>query len=286
MTTDNGATGGPPDRRPRTGDRDRRDRATTVAVAGATGTIGRHVVRFLEDQGVGVSPIARSYGSDLLSGVGLNSAVDGASAIIDVANVVTTRQAESVDFFTRATENLLRACRDAGVQRYIVLSIVGIDEFRSGYYPGKLAQERLVEASGLSSTILRATQFHEFAEQMLNRFGRGPVAFIPKIMSRPVAAAAVAEQLTRLAVLETTPRRQDMAGPDCLFLTEMVRRLCRWRGDRRLIVPVRVPGATGRAMADGALLPHGPFLMDGQPFGEWLVGQPRRSRPPVPIVAS
>jgi uncharacterized protein YbjT (DUF2867 family) len=230
-------------------------------------------------------PSRRSRRVDLVSGAGVHAALVGASAVIDVANVVTTRQAESVEFFTRATENLLRACRETGVQRYVVLSIVGIDEFRSGYYPGKLAQERLVEASGVSSTILRATQFHEFAGQMLSRFGRGPVAFIPKIMSRPVAAAAVAERLARLAVLETTPRRQDMAGPECLLLTEMVRRLCRWRGERRLLVPVRVPGATGRAMANGALLPRGSFLVDGQSFGQWLQGQPGRSRPPVPIAA-
>jgi uncharacterized protein YbjT (DUF2867 family) len=215
-------------------------------------------------------PSRRSRRVDLVSGAGVHAALVGASAVIDVANVVTTRQAESVEFFTRATENLLRACRETGVQRYVVLSIVGIDEFRSGYYPGKLAQERLVEASGVSSTILRATQFHEFAGQMLSRFGRGPVAFIPKIMSRPVAAAAVAE---------------DMAGPECLLLTEMVRRLCRWRGERRLLVPVRVPGATGRAMANGALLPRGSFLVDGQSFGQWLQGQPGRSRPPVPIAA-
>ena len=102
-------------------------------------------------------------------------------------------QAESIEFFSRATKNLVQGCWDTGVQRYVVLSIVGIDELRSGYYPGKLAQERLVEASGLSTTILRATQFHEFVGQMLSRFSVGPVAVIPQALTQPVAATAVAE---------------------------------------------------------------------------------------------
>jgi hypothetical protein len=108
-----------------------------------------------------VAPIARSHGVDLFAGSGVDAALRGVSAVIDVSNVVTTKRNESFKFFTRATGNLLRPCRLNGVERYILLSIVGIDDV---YYAGKRVQERLITESGLralscdlpSSTNLRA----------------------------------------------------------------------------------------------------------------------------------
>lgn len=259
---------------------------TSIAVAGATGVVGRHVVAALQSRQVTVVPIARSYGVDLVTGMGLDAALRGGSAVIDVSNIVTTGYTKSVQFFTRATTNLLRACRENGVERYVLLSIVGIDDIPSGYYAGKRAQERLVAESELTTAILRATQFHEFARQMLDRFGVGPVAVVPRMLSRPVAVAAVADRLVRLALdRQSLPAKIELAGPECLYLLEMCRRLCRHRRDRTLLIPLRLPGKAGRAMANGALLPDGPFELDPQSFNEWLESQPRR-RSPVPEGAS
>ena len=242
----------------------------TVAVAGATGVVGRHVVAALRRWGVGVAPMARSLGVDLVGGRGVDAALRGATAVIDVGNVASSRRSTAVRYFTRATTTLLDACRRHGVGRYVLLSIVGIDDVPSGYYFGKREQERLVAGSGLETVVLRATQFHEFAGQALDRLRLGPVAVVPAMLCRPVAAAAVAERLADLALEAAPPDRVELAGPESVPLIEMTRRLCRARGDRVLLLPVRVPGAVGRAMAGGALVPTGAFEADPLTFDRWL----------------
>jgi uncharacterized protein YbjT (DUF2867 family) len=212
-------------------------------------------VQALRSRDARVVPIARSHGVDLFAGGGVDAALRGVSAVIDVSNVVTTKRNESVEFFTRATGNLLRACRLSGVERYILLSIVGIDDVPIGCYAGKRVQERLVTESGLTATVVRSTQFHEFAGQVLDRLSIGRVAVVPKLLSRPGAASAVADRLARIAVAPQPPAIIEIAGPECLCLLEMSRRLCRHQHDRMLLIPIRVPGKAGCAIAQGALLP-------------------------------
>lgn len=252
---------------------------TTVAVAGATGVVGRYVVEALLSRRVEVVPLARSYGVDLVTGRGVHAALYGASAVIDVSNVTTNSASVSRTFFTRATANLLGASRRNRVGRCVVLSIVGTPDLPYGYYAGKQDQERLVSKSGLPATVLRATQFHEFAGQLLDRFSVGPIGLVPSALCRPVAASAVAERLVDLALSPTAPSVVELAGPECLYLLQMSRRLNHHRGGRRLVLGVRLPGNLGRAMADGALLPSGRFDTDDLTFDQWLSLQPRRSQP-------
>ena len=252
---------------------------TTVAVAGATGLVGSSVVESLRGRGVEVVPIARSSGVDLVSGRGVHAALYGTSAVIDVSNVVTTRSAASRAFFRRATVNLLDAGRRNGVGRHVVLSIVGTPQLPYGYYAGKQEQERLVGDSVVPATILRATQFHEFAGQLLDRFGIGPIGFVPSALCRPVAASAVAQRLVDLALSATAPPVVELAGPECLYLPEMSRRLNRLRRVRRVVLGVRLPDRLSRAIAAGALLPTGEFEIDELTFEEWLATQPPRPEP-------
>ena len=247
---------------------------TSVAVAGATGVVGRHVVAALEDSGVEVVSIARSRGIDLVTGRGVHAALSGVSAVVDVTNVVTTRQGEAVRYFTQIAHHLGQACRQNGVGRYVLLSIVGIDDMPYGYYEGKRQQEQLVLESGVSVSIVRTTQFHEFAGQMLQRFSLGPVGAVPRALCRPVAAAAVARRLADAALADSAPVRSEVAGPECLYLSDMTRRLCRHRRQRMLLLPLRLPGRMGRALAGGTLLPTGTFDMDPLTFDEWLESQP------------
>ena len=111
-----------------------------IAIAGATGTVGRHIVETARDRGHEVVALSRSSGQDVSTGAGLVEAVAGADAVIDVTNVLTTSASKSRQFFTRATRNLLAAERSAGVGHHVSLSIVGIDGADAGYYAGKLAQ--------------------------------------------------------------------------------------------------------------------------------------------------
>jgi uncharacterized protein YbjT (DUF2867 family) len=239
-----------------------------IAVVGGTGRIGRRVVEAVWDSGETPVVVSRSTGADLTTGAGLDAALAGVSAVIDVSNVAAFGRARAVAFFETATANLLAAGRRAGVAHHVALSIVGCDRVDLGYYLGKRRQEELVLADGVPGSVLRATQFHEFAVQMLER--GGPLVAAPKELSQPVAAREVAVALAELARGEPVGLAPELAGPERRQMVDLVRRLVRARGDRRIVVPVRLPGAVGRAIAGGELLPKGPGPRGRVTFEEWL----------------
>ncbi len=241
-----------------------------IAVAGGTGLIGRMVCDAVAAGGDEAVVLARSVGVDVVTGDGLDAALAGVDAVIDVTNVTTLKRSEAVAFFEAATTNLLAAEEKAGVRHHVLLSIVGVDRVPWGYYAGKMRQEDLCAASPVPTTVLRATQFHEFADQMLAR--GGPVAFVPRMRSQPVAAREVAAELVRLARGEAIGMAPEMAGPEVLDMGDMVRRLLRARGRRTPVLSVRLPGAAGRGMATGGLLPLGDGPRGRETFAQWLTG--------------
>jgi uncharacterized protein YbjT (DUF2867 family) len=218
--------------------------------------------------------LTRARHVDLVTCAGLDHALEGAQVVIDVSNVVTLRRQRSVDFFTAATRHLLDAGSRAGVEHHVALSIVGIDRVDSGYYEGKRRQEDLVLDGPVDSSVLRATQFHEFAQQVLAG-SRGPVAVVPRMRIRPIAAREVAEALVGLALGPSVGRAPELAGPEEHELVALVRRLVEARGSRRLVLPVKAPGRVGRRMAEGALLPTGPGPRGSETFDEWLAKSQR-----------
>jgi uncharacterized protein YbjT (DUF2867 family) len=240
-----------------------------VAVAGGTGVVGRQVVEAVRDAGAEAVVLARATGVDLVTGEGLEPALAGVDAVIDASNVATTRRRPAVAFFEAATGNLLAAGQRAGVQHHVALSIVGVDRVGLGYYAGKRAQEELIAAGALPWTVLRATQFHEFPGQLLAR-SRGPVALLPRMRMQPVAAREVAGALVALAAGSPVGMAPELAGPEVHDLAELARQLLRARGDRRRVLAVPLPGATGRAMAGGGLLPQQPGPRGEQTFTDWL----------------
>jgi uncharacterized protein YbjT (DUF2867 family) len=239
-----------------------------IAVAGGTGVVGRHVVAALTGSGHEVVVVARSRGVDVTTGQGLDAALAGADAVIDVSNVATTRRKQSVAFFESATRHLLGSGERAGVAHHVALSIVGSDRVDLGYYAGKRRQEELVLTGPVPGTVLRATQFHEFAELFLGA-GRAPVAVVPRLRCQPVAAREVAAALVELATGPAAGQAPELAGPREEELADMVRQLARARGRRRRVVGVRLPGRAGGGMAHGALLPTAPGPRGRQTFAEW-----------------
>ena len=237
-----------------------------IAVAGATGVVGRQVMAALGDH----TPVAlcRSAGVDLVTGQGLAAALVGVDAVIDVSNTSSTRAARSRAFFTAATTNLLAQGVAAGVRHHVCLSIVGNDRVDLGYYQGKQAQERLVLDAAVPYSVLRATQFFEFAGQLLDRMP-GPVAVLPRMRMQPVAAVDVAASLVALALGDPVGRAPDLAGPAAMGLDELARATLAARGSRRRAVSVRVPGRLGAQWADGALLPAEPCTTGTTTLADW-----------------
>ena len=224
-----------------------------LAVTGGSGVVGRHVVTTAKAHGHDVVVLSRRSGHDLEAGTGLAGVFEGVDAVIDVANVTTTSARRSRAFFTAVTEHLLRAEREAGVGHHVVLSIVGIDGADAAYYAGKLAQERLVERGDVPYTLLRATQFHEFAEQVIPRTSFGRFTAVPTVLMRPVAAREVGQRLVQLAESGPAGRARDLTGPRDERLIDLVRRMLAFDGVRRTTFELTLPGAFGRASASGQL---------------------------------
>lgn len=241
-----------------------------VAVAGGTGLTGRHVVESLTRTGHEPVVLARSTGVDLVTGAGLAAALAGADAVVDVSNVTTTKRAVAERFFTAATSHLRDAAGAAGVGHYVLLSIVGVDRVDLGYYAGKRRQEDLLAAGSLPWTVLRTTQFHEFADQLLHRV-RGPFALVPAMRSRPVAVAEVADALVKAVTAGPADGyATELAGPEAFWLADMVRQVLDRRGQRRPVLSVPLPGRAGRALRTGGALPLGEFREGKRTFADYL----------------
>ena len=241
-----------------------------VAVAGGTGRVGRFVVQTLARNGDDPVVLARSAGVDLMTGTGLDAALVGVEGVIDVTNASRVRRAAAVERFGRMTAALLAAGERAGVRHHVLLSIVGVDRVPLGYYTGKLEQERRVLAGPVPASVLRSTQFHEYVDLVLG-LAPGPLAPVPRMRIQPIAAREVAAALADLvhdeAAHDLVP---DIAGPRVHELPDLARRALQARGSHRLVMPLRLPGAAGRAMRTGDLLPPLPGPRGRQSFREWL----------------
>ncbi|OZF26605.1 3-beta hydroxysteroid dehydrogenase [Rhodococcus sp. 14-2496-1d] len=246
-----------------------------LAVAGGTGTVGVHVVEVARERGHEVVVLSRSAGVDLVSGSGLPDALSGVDAVIDVASTQTISAKESTAFFAAVTRNLLTAEGAAGIGHHVALSVVGIDKAPYAYYAGKVKQERLVRAGAVPWTILRATQFHEFAAQIRSQTSFGPLTVVPRMVSQPIAAREVAERLIDLAERPPAGRVADLGGPREERMAKMVRRYARAIGARGPVLEVPLPGAYGRAMRDGTLVTTQDSDHGLQTFDQWSDAQAR-----------
>ena len=170
-----------------------------IAVAGATGRVGRHVVDVLEEQGHQVVPIARSIGVDVITTQGLAEALEGVESIVDAATSPSPERQPAADFFTTAARNLQESGKKAGVQCIVVVSIIGIDRSTAGYGAAKQAHERASLGGPVPARILRAAQFHELVPQLMDWGRQNGAVYLPKMRTQLVAARTVAEALAALA---------------------------------------------------------------------------------------
>lgn len=246
-----------------------------IAIAGGTGVVGTPTVQSVRNAGHEAVVLSRSLGVDLVTGKGLDAALEGVDAVIDTANITTLDGDEATKFFTTATGNLIAASERAGARHIVVLSIVGIDRIPYDYYAGKLAQEKVVEASSVPWSIQRATQFHEFAAQMFERAKFGPLRVAPRARTQPVAAAEVGERLTAVAAGAPQGRARDLAGPREEALDAMVKEYAKAKGHRGWIPAISIPTAQMKGMRQGLALPRPDADLGRQTFAEWIAAQHR-----------
>jgi uncharacterized protein YbjT (DUF2867 family) len=254
------------------------DKSQKIAVTGATGRVGSHLVEILEQRGHEVVPIARSMGVDVVSGDGLDESLAGTETIIDTATGPSPDQEAATQFFTTSARNIQRAGAAAGAKRIVVVSIIGIDKFQGGYNAAKVAQERTLLEGPLPVRIVRAAQFHEFIEPLVGWTIQDGVAHVPEMRTQLVAARIVAEALADAA---EEPQVQngnitEIAGPREERLAGAAAALFAGKGDSIEIREVRggplaePDDPDAKAYANGAALPNPGAKLAGPTFEEWL----------------
>src|SRR4051794_36354991 len=163
-----------------------------IAVAGGTGRLGRHVVDVLRERGHEPVSMSRASGVDVVTGQGLHEALRRVHTVIDVASGVSPDEQQATDFFTAAARNLQAAGEGAGVQRLVVVSVIGLDRIGGrGYQGAKRVHEKLSLDGPVPATILRAAQFHELVETLIERGTSDGVAYLPNMRTQVVAARSV-----------------------------------------------------------------------------------------------
>jgi uncharacterized protein YbjT (DUF2867 family) len=237
-----------------------------IAVAGATGRIGSQLTALARTEGHEVVEIARETGFDLLAPEGLARLEDALAGVDTVVDVTAAPLEVAGEFFPAVARNLGGAAATAGVRRTVVLSIVGVDRSPDyDYYVAKLEQERVYREVAPGVVVLRATQFHDFAAQMLEWNTREGVARIIDVPTQPVATEEIVRVLLDLA---TGARDGDteIAGPQRENLVEQVRRLVERAGSDVKVEAVEGPAS----MAGGSMLPDEGALVRGPSWEDWL----------------
>ncbi|MFC0032724.1 SDR family oxidoreductase [Micromonospora chaiyaphumensis] len=240
-----------------------------LTVIGGTGLIGSQVVQKLTAAGHEAVPAAPSTGVDLLTGEGLDRALEGAEVVVNVANSPTFDEA-SLDFFRTTMTNLLAAGARAGVRHQVVLSIVGVDQVpQLDYYRAKTLQEELLRQGPTAYSIVRATQFFEFVNAIMSWTSDDSTVRLPATPVQPMAAADVVAAVVDVATGAPLNGIRNVAGPDVFTLDDLGRITLAAQGDDRNVVVDDKAGMF--AVVDGDVLTGGPDAhLAPTHYREWL----------------
>ncbi|HZP41957.1 MAG TPA: SDR family oxidoreductase [Candidatus Binatia bacterium] len=246
-----------------------------IVVIGGTGLIGSKTVAILRQGGHEVVAASPNTGVNTITGEGLDEAMAGTQVVIDLANSPSFEDRAVLEFFETSGRNLLAAEAAAGVRHHVVLSIVGTDRSPdNGYFRAKVAQEKLVETSGIPYTIIRSTQFLEFLGRIAASGADGNVVRISPGLFQPIAADDVAAIVAEVALAAPRGGIVEIAGPERAPFDEIVARYLKAVGDPREVV--RDPEARyfGGRVEERSLVPLGDARLGRIGLDEWL----RRSR--------
>ena len=243
-----------------------------IAVAGATGRLGQHIAAVLAERGHDVVAMSRATGVDIITGAGLDAALNGVEVIVDAATGPSPERQAATEFFVTAAHHLQEAGVRAGVRYAVVVSIINVEKFAAGYNQAKVAQEEAWRSGSIPVRIVRAAQFHEFVAQLLEWGTQGDVAYVAEMRTQIVSARTVAEVVADVATSASDPGEMvQIAGPREESLAELATLLLERRGTPIEVRVVRDPAdADADLQATGGLLPGPGARLAGPTFEEWL----------------
>jgi uncharacterized protein YbjT (DUF2867 family) len=246
-----------------------------IVVIGGTGLIGSKTVAILRQRGHEVVAASPKSGINSITGEGLKEAMDGARVVIDLANSPSFEDKAVLEFFETSGRNLLAVEAAAGVRHHVALSIVGADRMPdNGYFRAKVAQEKLIETSGIPYTIIRSTQFLEFLDGIAASSADGNIVRISPGLFQPIAADDVAAIVADVALAAPRNGIIEIAGPERAPFNEFVARYLKAVGDPREVVSDPEARYWGGRVEERSLVPLGEARLGRIGLDEWL----RRSK--------
>jgi uncharacterized protein YbjT (DUF2867 family) len=242
-----------------------------MVVIGGTGLIGSKTVAILRNGGHEVVAASPKTGINTITGEGLKDAMAGAQVVIDLANSPSFEDKAVLEFFETSGRNLLAAEAGAGgIRHHVALSIVGIDRSDNGYFRAKVAQEKLIETSGIPYTIIRSTQFMEFLPSIAASSKVGRAVKISPGLFQPIAADDVAGIVADVALAPPRTGIVEIAGPERAPFNEIVARYLKGVGDPREVVSDPEARYFGSRVKEYSLVPLAEARLGRIRLDEWL----------------
>lgn len=242
-----------------------------IVVIGGSGLIGSKLVSRLREQGHTVVAASPGSGVNTITGEGLAAALVDARVVVDVANSPSFEDKAVLEFFQTSGRNLLAAEAAAGVGYHVALSVVGTDRLPdSGYFRAKLAQETLIKAAAIPYTIVRATQFFEFAAGIVQSAGSGATIALPPAMMQPIVSDDVADALADVALAAPVNGTVELAGPEKIRMDDLIRQYLSARQDARQVVTDTSARYFGAVVNDQSLTPGDTPRIGPTRFKDWL----------------
>ena len=251
-----------------------------IVVIGGSGLIGTKLVNNLRQRGHDALAASPSSGVNTITGKGLADALKDAQVVVDVSNAPSWEEKAVLEFFETSGRNLFAAETAAGVKHHVALSVVGTDRLlASGYFRAKMAQEKLIQASKIPWTIVRATQFFEFVPGIAQFSTEGGTIRLPPALMQPIVSDDVAAALTDIALAQPTNGIIEIAGPDQIRQDELVRQFLNATGDKRKVVTDVNAPYYGVQVNDQSLVPGQNPRLGPTHFAEWLSHTTHSSKP-------
>ena len=250
-----------------------------IVVIGGSGLIGSKLVNILRQRGHEAIAASPASGVNTLTGQGLAEVLAGTQVVVDVANSPSFEDKAVLEFFETSGRNLLAAEAAAGVTHHIALSVVGTDKLvESGYFRGKIAQEKLIRAASVPYTIVHSTQFHEFMAGIAQSGTVGQMVHLSPAYVQPIASDDVADVMAEVALAAPVNGTIEIGGPEKVRLTEIITRLFKATNDPRQVVADPHARYFGVELEDNSLV-TGPNARLGRiRFDDWLSRQPPQKK--------
>src|SRR5262250_2011245 len=242
-----------------------------IVVIGGTGLIGSKTIPILRQGGHEALAASPNTGVNTITGEGLAKALSGAQVVVDLANAPSWEDKAVLEFFETSGRNLLAAEAAAGVRHHVALSIVGTDRTPdNGYFRAKVAQEKLIEASGIPYTVIRSTQFMEFLGAIAASSAAGNKVRLSPGLFQPIAADDVAAIVADVALAAPRNGIVEIAGPERAPFNEIVARYLKGVGDLREVVSDSEARYWGGRVEERSLVPLGEARLGRIGLDEWI----------------